>query len=340
MKFEAIERKTIILDPGNDMQPRHIPSEIRKDPLTGKTSRICHFRPLKWKKPDLDQLIAGTEKTCPFCPDRVMKVTPCFPEDIVPEGRLVLDDKVLFPNIAPYDILGAVATLGDRHYIPMTDFETDRLADGFRLAIRFFQHIDNMNHPESVYHLVSWNYMPASGSSIIHPHYQVFATAYAPNLLRTELQAAKTYMKKKGTNYWDDLVEAEKAGKDRFLGRIGRTNWMTVFAPLGVAGDVVAVVDATRSTLELRDEDLTDLADGLNRLMAAYDRTGIYNFNVSFYPGAEGDDFTRFHLVFSPRTYFNEALGTPDVASLRNLGNEGVCTAFPEDINKILKTEF
>ena len=340
MKFEAIERNSVILDPSNNMQRKTIPSEIRKDPLTGKTSRICHFRPLKWEKPDLDQLIAGTEKTCPFCPDKVMKITPCFPEDIVPEGRLVLNDKVLFPNIAPYDILGAVATLGARHYIPMTDFETERLADGFRLAIKFFRHIDSINHPESVYHIVSWNYMPASGSSVIHPHYQVFATAYAPNQLRTELQAAERYMKKTGTNYWDDLVKAEKTAEDRFLGRIGRTNWMTVFAPLGVAGDVVAVVDDTSSTLDLTDDDLTDLANGLNNLMAAYDRIGIYNFNVSFYPGAAGDDFTRFHLVFSPRTYFNEALGTPDVAALRNLGNEGVCMAFPEDINKMLKMAF
>jgi galactose-1-phosphate uridylyltransferase len=340
MKFEAIERKTVILDPNNNMQRKTIPSEIRKDPLTGKTSRICHFRPLKWEKPDIDQLIAGTEKTCPFCPDRVMKITPCFPEDIVPEGRLVLNDKVLFPNIPPYDILGAVANLGDRHYIPMTDFETERLADGFRLAINFFQHVNKINHPESVYHLVSWNYMPASGSSVIHPHYQVFATSYAPNQLRAELQAAERYMKKNGANYWDDLVKAERTAKDRFLGRIGRSNWMTVFAPLGVAGDVVAVIDDISTTLELTDDDLTDLATGLNHLMAAYDKMGIYNFNVSFYPGAAGDDFTRFHLVFSPRTYFNEALGTPDVAALRNLGNEGVCMAFPEDINKMLISEF
>ncbi len=340
MKFEAIERQTVILDPSNNMQRKTIPSEIRKDPLTGRTSRISHFMALKWEKPDFDQLVAGTEKICPFCPDKVMKVTPCFPEDIVPEGRVVLDDKVLFPNIAPYDSLSAVATLGHRHYIPMTDFEPERLADGFRLSMKFFRQVNEINHPESVYHLVSWNYMPASGSTLIHPHFQVFATAYAPNQLREELQAAEKYLKKNGTNYWDDLVKAEKTGKDRFLGRIGRSNWMTVFAPLGVAGDVVAVVDDTGSTLELTDDDLKDLANGLNNLMAAYDKMGIYNFNVSFYPGAAGDDFTRFHLVFSPRTYFNQALGTPDVAALRNLGNEGVCMAFPEDINKMLISEF
>jgi galactose-1-phosphate uridylyltransferase len=323
MKFETIERETVILDPGNNMQRKTIPSEIRKDPLTGRTSRISHFMPLKWEKPDFDKLVAGTVKFCPFCPDKIMKVTPCFPEDIVPEGRMVLDDKVLFPNIAPYDSLGAVATLGDRHYIPMTDFEPERLADGFRLALKFFRQVNKINHPESVYHLVSMNYMPASGSTLVHPHYQVFATAYAPNQLREELQAAESYMKKNGTIYWDDLVKAEKTGKDRFLGRIGRSNWMTVFAPLGVAGDVVAVVDGTRTTLDLLDDDLTDLAYGLNNLMAAYDKMGIYNFNISFFPGAAGDDFTRFHLVFSPRTFFSQALGTPDVAALRNLNNEG-----------------
>jgi len=340
MKFETIERETVILDPGNNMQRKTIPSEIRKDPLTGRTSRISHFMPLKWEKPDFDKLVAGTVKFCPFCPDKIMKVTPCFPEDIVPEGRMVLDDKVLFPNIAPYDSLGAVATLGDRHYIPMTDFEPERLADGFRLALKFFRQVNKINHPESVYHLVSMNYMPASGSTLVHPHYQVFATAYAPNQLREELQAAESYMKKNGTIYWDDLVKAEKTGKDRFLGRIGRSNWMTVFAPLGVAGDVVAVVDGTRTTLDLLDDDLTDLAYGLNNLMAAYDKMGIYNFNISFFPGAAGDDFTRFHLVFSPRTFFSQALGTPDVAALRNLNNEGICMAFPEDINKMLKKAF
>jgi galactose-1-phosphate uridylyltransferase len=340
MKFEAIERETVILDPNNNMARKSIPSEIRKDPLTGRTSRICHFMPLKWEKPDFDQLVAGTKEYCPFCPDKVMQVTPCFPEEIVPEGRMVLDDKVLFPNIAPYDSLSACATLGDRHFIPMTDFEPERLADAFKLTIKFFHQIDKINHPEAVYYLVSWNYMPASGSTLIHPHLQVFASAYAPNQLREELLAADRYQKTNGTNYWDDLVQAEKTAKKRFLGRIGRSNWMTVFAPLGVAGDVVAVVDDTRSTLDLRDDDLTDLASGLNNLMAAYDKMGIYNFNVSFFPGAAEDHFTRFHLVFSPRSYFSQALGTPDVAALRNLGNEGVCMAFPEDINKILIAEF
>jgi galactose-1-phosphate uridylyltransferase len=340
MKFEAIERQTVILDPNNNMQRKAIPSEIRKDPLTGRTARICHFMALEWQKPDFEQLVSGTEKICPFCPDKVMKVTPCFPEDIVPEGRMTIDDKVLFPNIAPYDSLGAVATLGDRHYIPMTDFEPQRIADGFRLTMKFFRRVHEIKHPESVYHLVNWNYMPASGSSLIHPHLQVFASAYAPSLLQEELGAAKKYLKDNGTNYWDDLVHTEKVGGKRFLGTIGRCSWLSVFAPLGVAGDVVAIVDTANCTLDLTDDDLYDLSAGLIRIMAAYDKMGIYNFNMNFFPGAPGDDHARFHLVFSPRTFFNQALGTPDVGAIRNLYNEGICMAFPEEINQMLKSEF
>jgi galactose-1-phosphate uridylyltransferase len=182
--------------------------------------------------------------------------------------------------------------------------------------------------------------MPASGSSIIHPHLQVFASSFAPNFLREKLEAAGNYMDKHGSNYWDDLVAAEKANADRFLGEIGRTKWLTVFAPLGAVGDVTAVVDGVRSTLELTDHDLNDLAAGLTNLMAAYDRMGIYNFNMSFFAGSSQDDHARFHLIFSPRIYFNPAIGTPDVAALGRLFGESVCMGFPEEINKVLKTEF
>jgi UDPglucose--hexose-1-phosphate uridylyltransferase len=340
MKFEAVQKETVILDPKNNMARRSIPSEIRKDPLTGRNSRISHFMDLKWDKPDFDKLIAGTEAWCPFCPGNVMKVTPCFPEEILPEGRLISDDMVLFPNIAPYDSFSAVTTMGSRHFIPMTEITSERIAQALRLAMEFFRKIHRRGHPESVYHIVNWNYMPASGSSLIHPHLQVFATSTAPNLMREELEAAQSYLKINGTNYWDDLVKVEEANRERYLGRIGRTTWLTAYAPMGVTGDVLSVVDGAQSTLELTDDDLSDLCVGLTKAMAAYDKMGIYNFNMNFFTGAEGDEHARVHLLFSPRTFLNQVIGSSDVASLRNLFNETICMAFPEEINVMLKPEF
>jgi galactose-1-phosphate uridylyltransferase len=222
----------------------------------------------------------------------------------------------------------------------MNEITAGHIVDAFCLAMQFFRRLDEINHPESVYHLINWNYMPASGSSLIHPHLQVFASAYAPHLLQEELSWAKTYLQQQGTNYWDDLVKTEKANGKRFLSEIGRTSWLTVFAPLGVAGDVTAVVDEANCTLDLTNEDIVDLAQGLTKLMGAYDKMGVYNFNMNFFTGSREDDHARFHLVFSPRTFFNQALGTPDVGALRNLYNEGLCMAFPEEINEQLKSEF
>jgi galactose-1-phosphate uridylyltransferase len=340
MKFESLRKEALMLNPAKDMQPKTILVEIRKDPLTGRTARICHFRQLKFEKPDLSPLIAASEKTCPFCPDRVLKITPCFPREIALDGRLFRGDKVLFPNIAPYDGLGAVATLGSRHYLSMTEIEPQRIAEGMLLAFDFFRRASAIRHPESVYHLVSWNYMPASGSSLIHPHLQVFASSTAPNQLREELETARGYYSSKGSNYWDDLVEAEKADGRRYLAETGRISWLANFAPFGVAGDVLAVVKDCRTTLELTDSDVADLAAGLSRAMAAYDKMGLYNFNVCFFPGTAEDAFARFHIVFTPRIYYNSVLFTSDATALQTLYNESICVRFPEEIASAVREEF
>lgn len=340
MDLEAIHKETVILDPGKAMAPRAIPSEIRKDPLTDRMARICHFMQLNWEKPDFDELVAGTEKVCPFCPDKVMNITPSFPENVLAEGRLVSGDMILFPNIAPYDSLGAVATLGSRHYIPMTEIDAETITRGFELAMTFFKRVDGQSHPESVYHLINWNYMPPAGSSLIHPHLQVFATSHAPNILRDELSASRAYQNTNKTNFWDDFVKFEIEADSRYLGRTGRTDWMMSYAPMGVAGDVLAVTKGVRSTLELTHDDLADIAKGLTQVMAAYDRMGIYSFNMNFFAGSLTDDHTRFHLLFSPRTFFNQALGATDVGALRNLYNETLCMAFPEEITGMLRPFF
>ena len=340
MKFEAIQKETVMRIPNKDPGMQRIPSEIRIDPITGRSARICHFMKLAWEKPDFEQLVGGTEAWCPFCGPKVLDVTPQFPSDLIAEGRMQRDDMVIFPNLAPYDSIAAVAIFGARHYIPMTDFSPDLMARAFGFALDFFRRVAATGHPEAVYPIINWNYMPPAGSSLIHPHLQVFFSSSAPNLMGQELAGARHYAEKHGTCYWDDLIREEKASGERYLGKIGRSHWMTAFAPMGVAGDVLAIVEGVSSTLELTAADLDDLSAGLSRIMAAYDKMGIYSFNMNFFTGKMDDEHFRFHLLFSPRTFFSQALGTPDVGALRNLFNETICMAYPEEIKSILMPYF
>ena len=340
MKFKAIKKETVIRNPQEDMAERRIPSEIRIDPLTGRTARICHFMKLHWEKPDFEALVAGTEAWCPFCADKVLKVTPCFPADLIPEGRLQKDDMVIFPNIAPYDSLGAVATFGARHYIPMTAFEPAQMASAFGFAQDFFRRVEAAGHPESVYHHHQLE-LHAAGRKHTHSS----PPAGLLHFLRAQPDAPGTGGLKaiwtardptSGMIWWLPRSKSD----ERYLGKIGRTHWMTAFAPMGVAGDVLAVVEDARCTLDLNGPDLLDLASGLAKVMAEYDKMGIYSFNMNFFTGAKTDDHFRFHLLFSPRTFFSQKLGTPDVGALRNLFNETLCMAYPEEIKELLRPGF
>jgi galactose-1-phosphate uridylyltransferase len=340
LKFEAVKKETAILDTRAGGARKVIPSEVRRDPLTGRTARICHFMELKWQKPDFEKMVEGTQSWCPFCRERVLQVTPLFPPEIVAEGRLTRGDMVLFPNLAPYDSLSAVATFGDRHFTPMTEFTPAQVAQAFGLAQDFFRRVEDAGHPESVYHLVNWNHMPPAGSSLIHSHLQVFATSDAPNLLAEELAAAERYRTETGRVFWDDLLAREREEGSRYLGARGRAHFLQSWAPLGVAGDVLAIVEGVSSTLELTGEDLLALGEGLCTAMKACDSLGVYGFNMNFFPGRRGDRHARFHLLFSPRTFFNQALGATDVGALRNLYNESICMAYPEEIADRLRPFF
>jgi galactose-1-phosphate uridylyltransferase len=340
LSFQADKKETSILDSRAGGKRTTIPSEVRRDPLTGRTARICHFMELKWQMPDFETLVHGTQSWCPFCPERVLQVTPLFPPEIVAEGRLTRGEMLLFPNLAPYDSLSAVATLGHRHFTPMTEFTPAQIAQAFGLAQDFFRRVAAAGHPEAVYHVVNWNHMPPAGSSLIHSHLQVFSSSDAPNLLAQELAAASRYQGETGRVYWDDLLAHERTEGSRYLGARGRVHFLQSFAPLGVAGDVMAIVEGVSSTLELTDGDLLALGEGLCTTMRAYDSLGVYSFNMNFFTGKKGDRHARFHLLFSPRTFFNQALGATDVGALRNLYNESICMAYPEEIADKLRPFF
>ena len=340
MEFRVETKETVLLNPSQDMARTVIPSEIRYDPLTKRSARICHFMKLSWPLPDFQEMVHGTEEHCPFCPGKVLQVTPMFPEDLVPRGRVVEDDRVIFPNLAPYDSLSCVAVMSGRHFIPPDGLEVPLILANLAMCQDFFKTVHASGHPESIYHLINWNYMPPSGSSVIHPHLQVFISSSAPNLMRQENLAAREYHRETGRNYWIDLIRAEEESGERFLARLGRTAWLSSFAPLGVAGDVAGIVEGTGSFLDLAPEDLDHLAQGLARAIKSYSRMGLYSFNMNFFCGEPGDESAGFRLVFSPRTYFNRALGTPDVGALRNLFNETLCMDFPENIAKALRRDF
>ena len=121
--------------------------------------------------------------------------------------------------------------------------------------------------------------------------------------MREELEAAKTYLERNQSNYWDDSWRLEREAGERYLGRIGRTDWLLSYAPLGVAGEYRGRgVEGVNGTLGLTDQDLADIAVGLRRLMAAYDKMGIFQLQYELFHRSLSDQFLPLPPALSPRT--------------------------------------
>ncbi len=115
IRFERRQKNARYLDPRTDFQETTIACEMRRDPLTGRSGRVAHGLGFRIQRLDVAPLIAVSQPSCPFCPVRLFEVTPRFPAEIVPEGRLKLGEAVLFPNLVPYDEHSAVTVMSQEH---------------------------------------------------------------------------------------------------------------------------------------------------------------------------------------------------------------------------------
>ena len=333
IRFEKHLKQTRFLDPSRDYQEGFQHTEIRTDPLTGRTSRILNFPMRVPPKPDLAPLVsASLQMGCPFCPEVVEKSTPKFPPDLVPEGRIKVGEALVFPNMFPYDTYSAVGIFSGRHFVPLLDFTQELLSNGLRAAIEFLRRAQSSQFP---YASLNWNYMPHSGGSIVHPHIHVIAGDLPTNYQRETLAACQRYRQENGSVFWADLLQAEQEAGERHIGTTGSVEWLAGFAPLGFM-DLLAIFPGRLTMGELSSSELEDFVRGLLRVFAYLDGRGFWNFNLAFYSGLPGDASFWTHARLVPR-YSSPPLTTSDMRYAEVLHHETLTTVKPEVVCRELR---
>lgn len=338
--FRRERRVARLHDPRKGFALADVESEIRFDPLTGESSRICHFSLPAAAPSDLAPLLAARRPSCPFCPGKVDVVTPRFPEEVVPGGRFRRGEAVVFPNLFPYDELSAVLVPGPEHEVAMGDVPASLVASGVGAA-RDFLAATLPRMGGDAFGLVTWNHMPPAGGTQLHPHMQVVATSEPGNAVRRELAAEEAWLVTRGRPFAPDLVAAEEAA-GRVVGRTGRWIWLVPFAPLGVLGDCRAVIPGRSTLLELDDDDVADFATGLRKVLRGFASNGLWSFNLTFVPDRTGERSGRHALSarLLPRLYLDPVLHTPDANYLHLLLGERFSMAWPEEVAARLRDAF
>jgi len=338
VEFRSETKRARLHDPRRNFAAVEVESEVRRDPLTGNSARICHFTLSATRPPDLAEIVRATAAQCPFCPERIESVTPRFPDDVLPEGRLRRGGALVVPNLFPYDDVSAIAALCPEHFHAMDAVPPRIVVDGLTAARDFLAIAAGRFGPGAGYGIVTWNYMPPAGASQVHPHLQVVATADPGNALRRELAAAQAWLERTGRPYAEALLAAERGGP-RWVGEAGGVAWLVPFAPSGLLGDAMAVFPERRTVTELSDADIAGFAAGLVRVLRGFAAHGLWSFNLCLMPDAFGAATARHRLVarLLPRFYLSPVLHISDASYMHLLLEERFAMIHPEEVAERLR---
>lgn len=335
IRFERAEKGSRYLDPRDGFRETRVVSERRRDPLTGRTARIAHFVGFALPPVDLAPDIETSRAACPFCPDRIDEVTPRFPSDLVPEGRVRRGESVVFPNLSPYDEHSAVVVITSEHHVPMGAFSPEQVADWLSACVGYFRAV--RGSAGSDYAVVSWNYMPPSAASQIHPHGHAFVTDTPWNAHREELDASLGYLEREGRPFWRDLLEEEERLGERFVARGRHTAWVTPFVSRSPLSDVLAVFPDRTCLEDLPDAAMREFAVGLTQVLRRLEERGVYSFNVGWFAGTQGRDDFWLHARLSPRLWIHPVTRGSDTAFIQHLYDEPFMVQTPEELAEALR---
>ncbi|MDP8952480.1 MAG: hypothetical protein M3N18_09620, partial [Actinomycetota bacterium] len=279
IELEVSRQACRFLDPTRGFEPVEKITEIRRDPLTGRTTHVADigFEP---ERPDVEEMVARARTGFnPFAPDEREEVTPRFLDEAegIPGGRRSVGEALVVPNLFPYDRYSAVTILSKVDFIPLGGFSEERLSDAFQADLGYLARVRQTDGEGLRHYSANWNYMPLSGGSIVHPHHQLVASPVPTSYLR-EVEAG---LSRSGGDYFGDLVRLEVGG-ERWVGREGSISWLTAFAPLGHI-DVVGVFAGRSSIFDLTDEDVGALSRSLLKIFAYLEGEGFASFNFALY---------------------------------------------------------
>ena len=339
IEFESEILQTRFLDPLTDFKEKAHSFEARVDPLTRKPSFIYEVRYVAPKKKELSSIVQKSlNRVCPFCPETIDTATPKFVSQLWPEGRIQIGEACIFPNAMPYAPYSAILVLSSQHFIALADFTQEMLTNGLIASQTYLKRVHESS-AGAKYIYIGWNYMPASGSSQLHPHYLVEAT-YSPTPHQKELlEASREYYTTNGTSFWSDLVTKEQQLGERYIGSTGNVCWLTSFAPKGRLLDILAIFQHRESFLDITEKEFRDFATGLEIVFKYMNDQDFYSFNLTIDSGIAGDDHFWTQARIVPRTTFGE-IETSDCSYYEMMEGLHFSARYPEDICQELKKYF
>src|SRR5271169_6428057 len=190
--------------------------QVRFDPLLGISARIAEGVKLQTRDDAALISFRAPDPNCPFCAERIYKITPRIATEITPGGRIRVGDTVLFPNLVPYSRYAAVAVFTTRHWLDLRDFTPALIEDNLAASLDYIRAVAKVD-ADARFCAYNVNYLYPSGGSLPHPHSQVHLDPYPTSMMRMQQHAVEAYRLANGSCFWVDLVAEEMERGERFI---------------------------------------------------------------------------------------------------------------------------
>jgi UDPglucose--hexose-1-phosphate uridylyltransferase len=262
--------------------------EYREDPLTRVPCRINVRRAERPKQTSSEQSedLPLDSNSCPFCVENIEALTPRFPSDFFPDGRIKRGESVLFPNLFPLAERHVTAVLTRRHFVGIDRFTEHQLADSLHLAQEYLRRMC-LHETTPWYPIYVWNHLPPSAASIIHPHVQILADRQPTPYQKRLIEASEAYLTTTGRNYWQDLLDEERERGERLITEGASLAAVASYAPQGNR-EVTIIFRRAEGLLDLLPAELVETATCLARLLQGYSEMGVNSFNLSTFSAPLG----------------------------------------------------
>ncbi|MDO5498179.1 MAG: hypothetical protein Q4F67_00690 [Propionibacteriaceae bacterium] len=303
---------------------------IRVDPLLGHTARILHVAKLDLAaRPDLSDLVAPP-RFCPFCEDRIESATGMIDPAITDEGRIRRGVSAVVPNVLSYSEFSAVGLFDTtRHFVDLDALSPQLIGDLFVGMVAYSRGVGGVR---PMWHSINANYLPPSGSSVIHPHAQSAHDYLGTTAQRALVAASEAWS---GDSYWRELIEAE-AGGPRWLGTRGRVHTLTPWAPIGFHA-VDLVLPEVHDIVDLTDDDCADIGAVLSGVLAGYHALNLASFNWALYGGGPAPS-GRYGLLLRVVSRSNPTpMYRSDVTYFEKMHAEAMIDLHPEQVAAALQ---
>ncbi len=339
IEFSEVSLEARAPDPSDGGKWKSVPLVQRIDPLTKKSSRILTGVKLQPStKPELSEL-TDAGGFCPFCEEFFNSVTFEFEPEVVPAGKIRRNRAAVVPNIMAYSGYSAVGVYDtSRHFTKLEEFSPELLYDAFSVMVDHAK-ATRKARPDLAWSSISANYLPSSGSSVVHPHLQS-SHDFQPTTSQMELlEGARKYYLENSRSYFDDLVAQEENGS-RYIGKTGSVSWLTPFAPRGFQ-EIWGVFNRIADIDQLDEQSVADLSQGVSKVFAYYDSHNFSAFNFSIAGGGPDGDRLGFRLVFRILVRSNpEKFYRSDVTYFERLLDEPLLDVSPEEVARAVSEKF